>query len=277
MATMNQKIRGRVIAWGVLLGLFVLAFIMSACSASKDAIAVAGSPPSSVLQATATTPAETPATTLPGGGGVAADAPAPSSNCAELDPKKWAGFTWEAFENAEQTEHWITLWNNSPCDRVTTWRAFAVGAGNAQTPAGPDMLITVSAMAGFGAPGTNLSRPYRFKVVYYGDGLPPCGALIQIDGRAGVVRDMRHENASFTFGRLFRILRSCVPPFTPPKTVCVDPAFGPWVPVPTSAASIVAAMTVQECPKQQRSRVRCDGTVQIEPRPGNWCFEESGQ
>lgn len=249
----------------------LLAAIMAAgCNQGRTVVGptpVARADAAPIRQTTTTAAAPAPAPTLPGGGGggVAADPPPQAlPNCAEADPKKWIGFAWAV--TAEE----IAIWNNSPCVRVTTWRAFSVGAST-QDPAGPDMAVTVPAFAGF-----TDGRPYRVKVVYYGDGKPPCGATIQIDGRAGVVVNMRHENASFTPGALFRI-PPCAPRNDPPKVCTAPDVFGPWVPVvPVVPTSTFSTQTIPvSCPKQQRTRTTCSGAVTIEPRPEFWCLDQN--
>ena len=237
----NMTIQGAVLVaiWFVLMGVLLMG-----CSERLNTVA-----PTPIVAAatssTATMPAPTPTADVPN----PPTAPTPLvENCRELDPKKWIGFGWRT----SLTD--VTLTNSSTCDRLVTFRAFAIGSGNSQSPSGDAVVVLVPAGAGVGQ-----TRPYILRVHYYGTGEPPCGAVIQIDGRAGNQPTMTHDRADFVPGVLFTVPRCVPPPPPPPPPVCVDPNWGPW-------SDVVSIQTVPVCKKQRRSRTLCNGTVQVEER-----------
>lgn len=236
--------------WKGLLFVLFLSLLSASCGDSVQSVtspSVTGASAASVSSTPVSAPVVEPTTP------VAAE-PVPSvPNCSEADPKKWTGFRYVV--NDRET---VTLWNNSPCDRVVTFRAFNAISDSNQPALGDAVTETIPAGAGHGDPGSPMERAFVLKVHYNRFG---CDTVlkIQIDGRAGAQPNMTHANADFPPGRLIDlVIPSCAP--VPPPT-CVEPAFGPWVPFIQPSA----IRKLQAC-QETRTRTRCDGTVERETR-----------
>lgn len=218
--------------------------LLAACDArvtpSAPSVVAAETPGVSVAAGAAVVVSPPPVAVVEPAVPIAASDPT-NPNCTELDPKKWVGFTYRV----QLT--FVQMWNGSTCDRVVTWRAFNVISDTNQPALGNAVIVTVPAGR----------MDFRIDVHFF-NGEPPCGTVIQTDGRSGSVPNMLHMNASFPPGVLFPQPACRVVPPPPPPT-CVEPGFGPWKP------ALITKRPFQ-CSRESRERIACSGERQLEFR-----------
>jgi hypothetical protein len=209
--------------------LIALLNIVWGCNAAREI--TSPSPVQAVVAAaTSSTPAppvvEPPPAVTPGPP-VAVSNPA-NPNCTELDPKKWVGFTYRVHLT------FVQIWNASDCDRVSSWRPFNVVSDTNQPPLGDAVFATVPAG----------KMDFRIDLHFYPLG---CGRThtVQTDGRAGIVPNMTHANASFPPGVLFTLV---TPPCAPPSTFVseIEIPAGPTIGAQTFVCTVTRRFRITE-------------------------------